>query len=310
MKTLVINSSNQAGLACGYSAWNKLRLDAEYISLDYGQELPDLSDVEKLYILGYSLSNKQLKSLQNKKISVTIIDDKNVTTYIEFISFLDGNVVSNINLEPSMKFNIHVISDSGLSINFIINTDISSISSCWGYFNSNYSLPKVLKYIEDRHLWKFKYDESRNLYYGLISQNVNNNYYWWHTLCISESLLNFILQKGVTVSEYVDVVNRQFVLDENNFNYKYLNDKKVAMFSYSTDISDIAKEIFKIKQDVDVVLGWKIISNDLTRCELRSRENTIDVGRIARNFEGGGKTNSAGIILNHIEIQNFFEIFQ
>lgn len=310
MKTLVITGSSQAGLACGYAAWYKLRLDAEYVSLDYGQDLPDLSDVEKLYVLGYSLSNKQLKSLQNKKISVTIIDDKNVTTYIEFISFLDGGVVSNINLEPSVKFNIHVISDPGLSINFIINTDISSISSCWGYFNSNYSLPKVLKYIEDRHLWKFEYIESRSLYYGLISQSVNNNYYWWHTLCISDSLLNFVLQKGNIISEYMDVTNREFVLNENNFNYRYLNGVKIAMFTYTTDVSNIAREIFKLKQDVNIVVGMKIISHNRTRCELRSRENTIDVGELARKFGGGGKTNSAGIILDSIGLQAFFEIFQ
>ena len=81
-------------------------------------------------------------------------------------------------------------------------------------------------------------------------------------------------------------------------------------YTYTTDISNLSKEIFKFKEDVDVVIGIKSLSKDRTRIELRSRENTIDVGRIARNFEGGGKTNSAGIILDSIGIQNFFEIFE
>ncbi len=298
MKTLVITSSNQSGLACGYAAWNKLRLSAEYISLDYGQELPDLSDVEKLYILGYSLTEKHLEELSNKKISIVIIDDKNIKKYINFINQKVTEKEDTDSKEINLV-NFDLIGDLGTSIfDFIVNEEKSSIRSCWEHFNPGYDLPKVLKYIEDRHLWKFEYIESRNLYYGLISQSVNNNYYWWHTLCISENLLNFILQKGNTISEYMDVTNRDFVLNENNFNYRYLDGKKIAMFTYTTDISYLSKEIFKLKEDVDVVLGIKLISNNKIRCELRSRKDTIDVGELARRFGGGGKTNTAGIILS------------
>lgn len=308
MKTLVINSSNQAGLACGYAAWYKLRLDAEYISLDYGQELPDLSDVEKLYVLGYTLTKEQIDSLRNSNIETVIIDDKNSIFYTKLFYDQLGIKVEKEEIDVVVSNNFE--DENTTQIRYLVNSDKSSIRSCWEYFNPGYDLPKVLKYIEDRHLWKFEYIESRSLYYGLISQSVNNNYYWWHTLCISDSLLNFVLQKGNIISEYMDVTNREFVLNENNFNYRYLNGVKIAMFTYTTDVSNIAREIFKLKQDVNIVVGMKIISHNRTRCELRSRENTIDVGELARKFGGGGKTNSAGIILDSIGLQAFFEIFQ
>ena len=314
MKTLVITSRNQAGLACGYAAWNKLRLSAEYLSLDYGQDLPDLSDVEKLYVLGYTLTKEQIDSLRSRDIETVIIDDKNNIFYIKLFDEQLGIKVQKEEIDVVVSNDFE--NENTKQIRYLINSNKSSIRSCWEYFNPGYDLPKVFKYIEDRHLWKFKYTESRNLYYGLISQSVNNNYYWWHTLCISENLLNFILQKGNTISEYMDVTNREFVLNENNFNYRYLNNNKVAIFTYTTDVSELSKDIFNFKEDVNMIIGIKALSEDRTKLELRSRsglrsvENNVDVGELARRFGGGGKTNSAGIILDSIGLQDFFEIFQ
>ena len=309
MKTLVITSSNQSGLACGYAAWNKLRLSAEYVSLDYGQELPNLDGIDMLYILGYSLTIDQLEFLRSNKIQTVIIDDKNHSLYIKLFYDQLGIKVEKEEIDVVVSNDFE--DENTTQIRYLINSNKSSIRSCWEHFNPGYDLPKVLKYIEDRHLWKFEYIESRNLYYGLISQSVNNNYNWWHTLCISENLLNFILQKGNTISEYMDVTNREFVLNENNFNYRYLDGKKVAIFTYTTDISNLSKEIFKLKEDVDVVLGIKLISNNRTRLELRSRKDTVDVGELARKFGGGGKTNTAGIILSSESYyHDFFDLLE
>lgn len=313
MKTLVITASNNSGLSCGYAAWNNLRYSSEYIALDYGQELPDLTGIEMLYILSYSLTKKQLEYLSNMCIAVVIIDDKNIKTYNEFINS-DNKIKAddNDNHETKRHITIGTIikkSDNEIhnpvrfdsSIEFIIDTTKSSISSCWEYFNTNPVLPKLLKYIEDYNTWKFQYKESKRLNYALNSINSKVDYSYWSQLNMSEDLLNYILQKGQAIEEYFNTINTKFINNEDNLFYTNIGEHKIVLLTLTraNDINELADLILYVKEDVDFVIGFNLLGNDNSfKVSLRSRVNEVDVSEIARRFGGGGKPTTAGFILN------------
>lgn len=313
MKTLVITSSNNSGLACGYAAWNSLRHSSEYIALDYGQELPDLSGIEMLYILSYSLTKKQLEYLSNINIDVIIIDDKNIKTYNEFIDS-DNKIKTDDNDYRETKRHVTIgfvtkksdnENDDSIkfdsSIEFIIDTTKSSIRSCWEYFNTNLVLPKLLKYIEDYNTWKFQYKESKRLNYALNSINSKVDYCYWSQLSMSDDLLNYVLQKGQAVEEYFNTINIKFINNEDNLFYTNIGEHKVVLLTLTraNDINELADLILSVKEDVDFVIGFNLLGSDNSfKVSLRSRVDEVDVSEIARRFGGGGKPTTSGFILN------------
>lgn len=299
MKTLVITASNNSGLACGYAAWNNLRYSSEYIALDYGQELPDLTGIEMLYILSYTLTRKQIEFLRSNNIPTVIIDDKNNSFYIKLFNEQLGIQVEKEEIDVFISNNFE--DENTTQIRYLINSNKSSISSCWEYFNTNPVLPKLLKYIEDYNTWKFQYKESKRLNYALNSINSKVDYSYWSQLNMSEDLLNYILQKGQAIEEYFNTINTKFINNEDNLFYTNIGEHKIVLLTLTraNDINELADLILYVKEDVDFVIGFNLLGNDNSfKVSLRSRVNEVDVSEIARRFGGGGKPTTAGFILN------------
>lgn len=299
MKTLVITASNNSGLACGYAAWNNLRYSSEYIALDYGQELPDLTGIEMLYILSYTLTRKQIEFLRSNNIPTVIIDDKNNSFYIKLFNEQLGIQVEKEEIDVFISNNFE--DENTTQIRYLINSNKSSISSCWEYFNTNPVLPKLLKYIEDYNTWKFQYKESKRLNYALNSINSKVDYSYWSQLNMSEDLLNYILQKGQAIEEYFNTINTKFINNEDNLFYTNIGEHKIVLLTLTraNDINELADLILYVKEDVDFVIGFNLLGSDNSfKVSLRSRVNEVDVSEIARRFGGGGKPTTAGFILN------------
>ena len=302
-KALVITYTNLGSLACGFAAWNVLRDQADYVHQEYQTSFPDLNNYDIVYLLGYTpTTDEQFKQILDYKNHLVIIDDKNHDTYDRLDKYLNDNADSWADTK-TMNINLH-----GDSV----------ISSVWEYCNEGFELPKLLKLIEDRHTWKFELQDTKALFYGMQAYGAGSKYHLWNGIKESNDLLNFVIQQGRAVLQYMNIQYHEFINDKEKFDYcDFINNGikyNVLRFVYPYDVSELAELFLDNNPEIDFVLTIR----GLTRSKsfkhiLKSRNNGVNVNEIAKIFGGGGQPSSAGFILSvedYDKVNNYFSNYR
>ncbi len=143
-ETLVIYHADCLdGLGAAWSAFCKLGNQVRYIPARYGDDIPDFEPGATLYILDYSYSPQLLVDASAKAGRIILIDH-HMTAMEQCDSFFK--------LQPPPE---------NLSINFDMSR--SGCVLAWQYFFHDLKPPKILLHIEDRDLWRFKLDGTREI---------------------------------------------------------------------------------------------------------------------------------------------------
>lgn len=142
MKKLVIYHNDNDGFGAAYACWRKFKEDAQYISAEYGQPMPEIPEgTEEIYMVDISYSRELCDSLATK-YKLTLIDHHK-TAKVAF----EGAKYAVINLDNSAAV---------LTFKYL--------------FPSTYP-PIILNYVQDYDLWKFELNKSRevNLYIDTLT---------------------------------------------------------------------------------------------------------------------------------------------
>src|SRR3989344_6684524 len=122
------------GFTSAWVAWKKFGARADYIGLDPRRPaVPHLKN-KTIYFLDIICSKQDLRKLVRENENVTVIDH-----------------------HVSRKDIIHLASDSFFSL------DHSGAVLSWHYFHPNKKIPKLLLYIEDYDLWRFKLSGTKEI---------------------------------------------------------------------------------------------------------------------------------------------------
>lgn len=179
---------------------------------------------------------------------------------------------------------------------YYVDINHSAAILSWQYFTSKDKMaiypPEILKYIEDRDLWKWELENSKeiNSYIPLLLKNIN---YWdeitknWHSLYKhifiehGEAILAHIKEKVKSSSKKARLIKIE------NYEVPIVN----SMF-YS---SEICEELLNLYPDCLFSVCFHTTENGHTHLEFRSRGD-FDVSLIAKKFGGGGHKAAAGAI--------------
>lgn len=135
MKIYVLYHANCAdGFGAALCAWLKFGADAEYIPVSYGQPVPPLELMAAVYIVDFSFPRGVLAELR-VRTSTLVILDHHETARKELEGF------------PGAVFDM---TKSGARL-------------AWEYFHPNEPVPALIRYIEDRDLWKWELPDSREV---------------------------------------------------------------------------------------------------------------------------------------------------
>jgi oligoribonuclease NrnB/cAMP/cGMP phosphodiesterase (DHH superfamily) len=169
--------------------------------------------------------------------------------------------------------------------------------------------PKFIEFIEDNDIGRWKLKDVNEFITGLrvlYSTDLNSyNIKHWYNLFKKSEIKNLI-NRGKIYNEYKDYLtgehSRRFSLElfPSELIYKKFTDyfKKpgqyiVALYNGSPcpTINDISADIFK-KYDCDFFVAW-VLNLDRKEYVLTFRSKEVDVGSIAKLFNGGGHTLAA-----------------
>ena len=278
---LIIYHDNCAdGFGAAWAAYKKFGADgAEYLPMGYNDPRVKLEDNKldfpvpiagrDVYILDFSFSPDIIDAMLIETATLTWIDHHK--TAFEAFNF---NATKPVHLNGfEMKLEI------------ILDPNKSGCVLAWEHFHPNDKVPMLLKYIEDRDLWRWQYTSTRDLATGLRSKPFSFN--WFDTA--SENLAA-VIAKGESMNELfdqqlADITKKHMVVMINGNLGRAVN----CTPQFSSEAGNILA-----KQSGTFGMTWCVNDKGEVNVSLRSIGD-YDVSAIAKTFGGGGHRNAAGL---------------
>ena len=280
---LIIYHDNCAdGFGAAWAAYKKFGADgAEYLPMGHNDPRVKLEDNKlnfpvsiagrDVYILDFSFSPDIIDAMLRYANSVTWIDHHK--TAFETFNFNATEPVHLNNFE--------------LNWEVILDPNKSGCVLAWEHFHPGTEVPALLKYIEDRDLWRWKYTSTRALATGLRSKPFSFD--WFDT---ANENLAAVMDKGESMNELFD----QQLADITKKHMIVMIDSHLGRAVNCTpQFSSEAGNILA-KESGTFGMTWCVGSDGMVNISLRSIGD-YDVSAIAKTFGGGGHKNAAGLKL-------------
>ncbi len=263
MKSIVIlyHKGCPDGFGAAWVAWKKFGTRAEYIAIDPKTLPKEKLENSTIFVLDNSFPREVQEMLQKNNKRVVVIDHHE----------------SSEDEIRSFPQNVFDMKHSGAVLT-------------WKYVYPKKQIPLMLKYIEDRDLWKFNLSYSEEI--SSFLESYDFDFKKW----------SFVARKiENTKTRKEAIMIGSYLLRYKNEVIKRLMEKayKVAFGGYETFAVNSSEGRFTSElghrlseQFPPLAIIWHVTRSQLL-VSLRSN-GTVDVSKIAQRFGGGGHSASAG----------------
>lgn len=280
-KPLVIYHGNcQDGFTAAWACWT-VHPDWEFYPGKHGDAPPDVTR-RQVFMVDFSYKKPVLLDMMQQAVRITILDHhKTAEDDLSSLPFDPEATKTNCLLE--VRFDM----------------EKSGAHLAWNYFHQNEDLPEIVKYVEDRDLWKFKYPETKEISAFLFSKPYD--FEIWDRL--AEALTLHV--KGIREAG-------KAILDKQQKDTEELLQNKFRINIGGHDVWTVNLP-YTFSSDAGHVLGenepfgstYYFDGNNYI-FSLRSREDGLDVSEIAKMYGGGGHKHAAGF---RVGITQMFPIY-
>jgi oligoribonuclease NrnB/cAMP/cGMP phosphodiesterase (DHH superfamily) len=285
-------STNQQPIICIYhgncadgfgAAWvvrKALGTNIEFHAATYGQPVPDVAG-KHIVIVDFSFAYDTLIAMSESAASVLILDHHKTAQ-----ADLQDLPSAGITYGQFKTDCLGKCSCSGAShIGALFDMKRSGAGIAWDFFFPDTPRPKLIDHIEDRDLWLFKLQGTREIQAAVFSYPYDFDV--WDTLI--ESDLTLLRSDGIAierklqkdVAELVDVTKRRMVIGGH--------DVPVANLPYT--LTSDAGHLMSAGEPF-AACYWD--TPEGRSFSLRSSDAGEDVSAIAQQYGGGGHRNASG----------------
>ncbi len=254
------------GFGAAYSAWKCLGNRAEYHACKHGTPPPDVKG-KNVVILDFSFNNPTTKKMIESADSLLVIDHHK-TAMVELHDI------------PNTKFDM---TKSGAML-------------AWEFFHPGKEPPKFIKYIQDRDLWVWELEYSKE--FSAAFDMVPFEFEEFEKF-EDDSVFDDAVKRGSYILAYSKTVVKKVC---EKAQLRKLDDKEVLVVNASHWMSEIGT---RLAPDCDYAMIWYWDHEARhTKVSLRAFHDTVDVGEISKRFGGGGHRKAAGFQLpegKHVE---------
>jgi oligoribonuclease NrnB/cAMP/cGMP phosphodiesterase (DHH superfamily) len=261
--------------------------DTTYIGVQYNEPLPEQAREpwDEIYIVDFSYPLETLLILAQDCPKVVVIDHhKTAEEIIHKFNAAIGEMRTNDAAVLRMLEEGEKVTDSEA----YYTPGLSGAVATWEYFHTS-ATPDILRYVQDRDLWKWELPHSRevNLYIASLP---------WDFAVWDAFTLNYAIAAGSAIAAYEDSLIK-YQADK-----AYMGDldgHKVPFVNCTAVISEVGDYLCKKFEDAPFVVLYQI-KEDKVIYSLRSRHG-FDCGALAKKFQGGGHAGAAGFSLTDPE---------
>lgn len=263
------------GFGAAYAVWKALGGNADYFAGTYGDDPPECADRDIL-LVDFSYKRTALEELAKDALTVTIIDHHKTAE-----EDLRGFVGSDMHADAH-EFAAACAFHGVLPIRAEFDMHRSGAMMTWEHFHGRGTAPDLIRYIQDRDLWRKQLPNVDE--FTIALRSYPQDFAVWDTLAVPQ-----LITEGRTILRYyrqkIDETKRhQFLGTIGGFTVPVCN---APYFMASEIAGELAEgERFAACWYEDGT--WRNFS-------LRSRgAEAIDVSEIAKLYGGGGHKNAAG----------------
>ena len=264
MKKLCIYHANCAdGFGSAWVVKDALGDGVELHAGVHGEGPPDVTDRDVI-IVDFSYKRAVIEKMLETARSINIIDHHK--SAIEDLA----------NLEH-IKLGLH------------LDLNHSGAMLTWKYFHGDMSPPQLLKHIEDRDLWKFKFDSTIGISAGLFSYPYDFNTWNYFMHDVTGSKLKILEDEGLAIQrKHLKDIHELLGVCKRRINILGHNIPAASLpYTLSSDAGHIMAQGEKFAACYYDTPTGRTFS-------LRSSEDGMDVSEIAKIFNGGGHKHAAG----------------
>ena len=186
----------------------------------------------------------------------------------------------------------------------IFDMSLSGAGLTWDFFHPDIKKPNFIEMIQDRDLWQWKIDGSKEFTSGFSTvcstfnqYDFNSLFDLYNKLYLSETDISFYIELGKIISKITD--NKAKTLGENHLlkiSEYIFNEQvyKVCIINCPADIASETGNFVSAHENVDFAVLWMYNNpSDNYYVSLRSCGD-VDISIIAKSFGGGGHKNASG----------------
>lgn len=261
-KPLVIYHGNcQDGFTAAWAVW-KAHPDWEFFPGKHGDPAPDVTG-RVVYMVDFSYKRPVILEMAKQAQDITILDHHKTA---------EADLV-----------------DLPLNVSVDFNMDKSGARLAWEHFHAKERVPELVKYVEDRDLWRFVYPETKAVSSSLFSEEYN--FFAWDQWAND-------LEKTKGVEKAVkagDAILRKQAKDTKEL---LQNKFRMTIGGYDIPVCNLP---YTFSSDAGNILAQNepfgatfYLDGESAYFSLRSTEDGVDVSEVAKLYGGGGHKHAAG----------------
>lgn len=239
--------------------------DITFVAASYGDAPPDVTG-QLVYIVDFSYSRDVLLALGDRAKRIVVLDHHK-TAWKELGGIQHPNIRVHFDMEKSGCV----------------------LARLW-FTPHDLAFPPVLKYVQDRDLWRFDYPETKAVCAALYLEGFDDPR---GPLVYA---IDDLVSQGLAVLKYQEKLLDKLTAPENVRCYNFRGHTNVAFVNSPVLQSEIGDRL-SLKHPFVVI---HYMDNEKQIFSLRSNKNNpdwVDVAEIAEGYGGGGHVNAAGFTL-------------
>jgi oligoribonuclease NrnB/cAMP/cGMP phosphodiesterase (DHH superfamily) len=263
---IIYHKNCNDGTASAHAAWLKFGDNAKYIPMMHGDVMPEMPDLEYLYIVDFSFKHDVMMQLHNDYPNKVMVIDHHKTA--------EADLAGVPNCIFDMKKSGAVLS--------------------WEYFQPGKKLPKFYEYIQDYDLWTkaLPYTEEATVYINSFERTIAKFDSFISTF---EHFFENVAREGGAMLRFhtrdIDKVCASARKHKWDGEIDCMIVNTPAFFA-----SDVGDALARKNPDAKFVCCYSDTHEGFRYYSLRSK-GEFDVSKIAAKFGGGGHKNASGFLV-------------
>jgi hypothetical protein len=254
-QTVVLYHGNcPDGFGGAWAAWQRLGAAATYLPVNHGDPPPDIPPDVHLVMVDFAYSRPEVLAMKSRLASLVILDH-------------------------------HRSAQEALGdLNFaMFDMDRSGAMLAWNYWHPDKEPPALIRYVQDRDLWRFELPNSREVTAALASYPMD--FEVWSGLDAGA-----LAGEGAAILRFRNQTVRTMV---GFARMGEVGGYHVPIVNATAHWSDIGEAMLERFPEAPFVASWFEDSEGARRWSLRSRPD-FDVSEVAKRLGGGGHRQAAG----------------
>ena len=274
MKTACLYHADDDGFGAAFALWKALKDTDEllFIEVQYGQEPPYEAlrtfGPDQVFIVDFCYKAPVLKDFLNEFPETMVIDH---------------HKSSLPELEAAFEERVYKT--------YTHNTDFAGCVLTWQHFFPEEEIPEILLYVQDRDLWRFELENSKEI--NAFIASLPKDFEEWDQFYTPEAY-----DAGRAIIRLQEKAIERRLKDVRMVE---IAGHTVPCVNASENISELGSAMCEAYPDAPFSMSYCDRGDGKRSYSLRSR-NGFDVSEVAKAFGGGGHQASAGFSLEAPEV--------